>query len=100
MTNRCKTVERLLGDFAVIKPSPQPRTDIARCPYGFRMEAAQRSYGGCVIVVYNYSFMIEIALQKCKTKYSMRQRNQLTRTLTHHKVAAGSWCSQRDIAAR
>ena len=35
--------------------------------------------------VYNYSFFIEMALQMCKTKYSMRQRHQLTQTLTHCK---------------
>ena len=47
--------------------------------------------------VYNYSFLIKMALQPCKTKYSIRQRLQLTQTLTHCKAAARSWCGCREI---
>ena len=50
--------------------------------------------------VYNYSFLIEMALQTCKTKYSISQRHQLTQILTHRKMAAWSWCGRREIVAR
>ena len=52
----------------------------------------------CVPNMYNYSFLIEMALQTYKTKYSMRET--LSQTLTHPKVAARSWWGCRTMTAQ
>ena len=102
--------QRLCGHHAVSTAMHRNRTDIARHPCCFLTEAAQRSYSGCMIVVYFWAyvyqmctttlFFIKMTLQTCKTKYSMRQRHQLTQTMAHRKAAACSWCGQHEIAAQ
>ena len=50
--------------------------------------------------LYNYSFLIEMTLQTCKTRYNMRQRHRLTQTLTHDKGAARQPCDSHAGALR
>ena len=98
-TDRCKAVDRSCRDCAEIVLSPHPciekRKDIARHPCGFRTEAVQRSYGGCVILMYFWKFVY----QTCTTthfylrwhfkrvKQNTAYLRQLTQTLTHRKPA-------------
>ena len=94
---------QIAGDRAVIMQSPQPRIEIGQISHGARAASVPRPHGDCTVAVWSscifgYSgtkrvqllIFIEMALQTCKTKYSMRQRHQLTQTLTLRKPAVWS----------
>ena len=63
MQSRRQAVRRSCGHISAAVH--RNRTDIARRPCGFRTEAGQRSYGGCVILVYFW----KIVYQTCTTTH-------------------------------
>ena len=103
--NSRQTVWRLCIYHAVSAAVHRNHTTSLRPPNGGRAEIVRWLcdppvfFKICVPNLYN-SFLIEIAFQMCKTKYSIRQRHQLTQTLTHRKVAARLSCGRREIAAQ
>ena len=90
-----EALERPRRDHTVIVPSLQRHIEITRISQGACSVIVPWLCDRCVFSVicvpnvYNYPFLIEMALQTCKTKYSMRQRHQLSQTLTHRKQADG-----------